>query len=673
MVGPLAESFLVRIIHAIPQMVWISDEKGAQLQANERWLHYTGLSAEGSTGNRWLEAVHPDDRRRAARAWREATRSAVDYETEYRLRGADGSYRWFLVRARRLRDGAAWWFGTCTDIDERKRAEQAQTFLAEVSRSLAGALRARPALANIARLCVPALGDWCQIDMLDRQDRVETIVFRHRDPERDRAGRQLAGRVRPVSRAEHGVRGALELGNVKLYARGSEWLAGRLASAAQLPEPYASAGSEAAMVVPLLGRGAPIGTITLMLTEDGGRYDDRILPVARELGRHVGLAIENLQLFEQQQRVADALQAASLPAALPDVLGLRFSAVYVPSSDEAKIGGDWYDAFRLPDGRVVVSIGDVSGSGLSAAVTMGTMRQAIRGIAQVHADPVLMLDAADRALRLESPHRMVTAFVGVVDPIAMTLTYASAGHPPALLRAPDGTVTELSDYGLPLGLRTRENAKSSVVPLPNGSLLVLYTDGLVEATRDVLSGMRAVKDVLNRCAGSNDPAQALFSAVLADGPRDDVAILTVDVDYGARRAAAAAATQLRRWTFCSDDPRAAQHARHEFAHFVGSRLGGTDEAQFAEIVFGELVSNVVRHAAGPVEVIADATGVDLVLHVVDEGPGFRHVPSLPDIFSESGRGLYMVAALTEEFHVALRATRGSHARAVLRVAAAPLR
>ena len=287
--------------------------------------------------------------------------------------------------------------------------------------------------------------------------------------------------------------------------------------------------------------------------------------------------------------------------------------------------------------------------------------------------PVLMLDAADRALRLESPDRMVTAFVGVVDPIAMTLTYASAGHPPALLHAPDGTVSELSDYGLPLGLRTREGSKSSSIGLPNGSLLVLYTDGLVEATRDVLQGMRTVKGVLERCATNADPAQALFSSVLADGPRDDVAILTLTVDYSARRAAAAEATRLRRWTFPSDDPRGAQRARHEFADFVGTRLGGLIEGQFAEMVFGELVSNVVRHAPGPVEVIADATGVDLVLHVVDDGPGFHHVPSLPDIFSESGRGLFMVAALTEEFHVVRRPSRGSHARAVLRVAGAPLR
>ena len=265
---------MLRIIDAIPQMVWIADERGSQLHVNERWQHYTGLAPEQCSGRRWLTAVHPDDRRRAGYAWREARRRNDDYETEYRLRAGDGSYRWFLVRARRLRDEGAWWFGTCTDIDDRKRGEQAQAFLAEISRSLASALRVRPALEAIARLCVPSLGDWCQIDMLDRDSRLETVVFRHHDPAKEQLARTLVGRARPMSRAEHGVRGALEMGSAKLYADGAEWLVGRLTSDAPVPEPYARIGMGTALVVPLLGRGEPIGTLSLMFAEEGRNYDE---------------------------------------------------------------------------------------------------------------------------------------------------------------------------------------------------------------------------------------------------------------------------------------------------------------------------------------------------------------------------------------------------------------
>ncbi len=112
--------------------------------------------------------------------------------------------------------------------------------------------------------------------------------------------------------------------------------------------------------------------------------------------------------------------------------GLHFDGIYVPASDRELLGGDWYDALRLNDGRIVISVGDVAGSGLPAAVIMASMRQVIRGVAQVYADPIAMLDAADRTLKTEYPDTFVTAFVGVLDPVARTLTHASAGHPSAI-------------------------------------------------------------------------------------------------------------------------------------------------------------------------------------------------------------------------------------------------
>ena len=139
----------------------------------------------------------------------------------------------------------------------------------------------------------------------------------------------------------------------------------------------------------------------------------------------------------------------------------------MPGRSEAQVGGDWYDALRLADGRVLITIGDVAGSGLQAAVIMAGMREVIRGVAQVYADPATMIDAADRTLKSEHPDSMVTAFVGVFDPVAHTLQFCSAGHPPPLVRAPDGTINDLPSHGLPLGLRARDDCDTRTITIPN--------------------------------------------------------------------------------------------------------------------------------------------------------------------------------------------------------------
>ena len=227
------------------------------------------------------------------------------------------------------------------------------------------------------------------------------------------------------------------------------------------------------IVVPMQMRGKVIGAISFVRTQGCDAYGSTDLEFLEEVARRCALAIVNAQLYQHEHRVADALQAASLPRRLPQADGIEMDAIYVPGRTEAQIGGDWYDAFALADGRVVVSIGDVSGSGLDAAVTMSNMRQIIRGIAQVHADPVLMLNSADRALRMDDePDRFVTAFIGVIDPIANTMLYASAGHPPPYIRRANGSLEELVFVDLPLGLRERISSHASTIGVGDGDLVV---------------------------------------------------------------------------------------------------------------------------------------------------------------------------------------------------------
>lgn len=359
-------------------------------------------------------------------------------------------------------------------------------------------------------------------------------------------------------------------------------------------------------------------------------------------------------------------QRAVLPATLPHVTGCAFDAVYDPGLAETHVGGDWYDALQLIDGRVLVAIGDVAGTGLNAAVVVGVARQVMRGIAQLHANPSLILDAADRALCLEYPGVYVSTWVGLIDLVTRTITYASAGHPPPLLVAPDATIRELSDpTTMLIGLREGQRGQPNTVALGAHDILVLYTDGVIEAGRDIIAGLRslhAAAAMLPALAGAS-PAAGLLGTLVPHGSFDDAAILVVRTDC------VEAESQMRRWCFDAGDAQAASAVRSEFVAALERRNFSPDDCSSAELVFGELIGNVVRHAgrARQVDAVVDTGGQHTVLHVMDRGTGFSHVGRLPrDPYAEDGRGLFLIGVLTIDFTVAERPDGGSHARAVLR-------
>jgi len=347
---------------------------------------------------------------------------------------------------------------------------------------------------------------------------------------------------------------------------------------------------------------------------------------------------------------------------------MRFDGIYVPASDRELLGGDWYDALRLNDGRIVISVGDVAGSGLSAAVIMASMRQVIRGVAQVYADPIAMLDAADRTLKTEYPDMFVTAFVGVLDPVARTFVHASAGHPAPLLRDAAGAVMPLGTSGLPLGLRVRGETATTTT-LPRSGLLIFYSDGLIEAERNVVRGFERLRAALARpeIANNPSPAGALYRALLKRGGNDDVVVLTLQLEAPQADDDDASGEDARRWAFDSKDAQRAHAARHSFVQALRDAGLRRKQVDAAELVFGELLGNVVRFAPGPVEIVLNWTHAAApVLHVLDRGPGFTFAPKLPlDLLSERGRGLYIVWSLAEDCNVTLRHDGGAHARAVL--------
>jgi PAS domain S-box-containing protein len=650
---------------ALPQLTWVTGADERLVFVNRAWRDYVGLDV-GATFEERLEFVHPEDRARVKALLRDRLA-----EGEFRIRrAADGTYRWHLLRYEYVgsADAPLYRVGTAIDVHERRALTEEQAFLSAAARTINASLDLEQTLRAVVQQAVPALADWCEIDLFGREG-VTTRAFAHRDGELDERLQQLVGRVHDANPTEHyeRVETALRAGRTLLTRFVLPEMSEANVRDLQMLELYELAGVASSIIVPMIARERVLGWIVFMRVDANDPYEEEHLPLAQEFASRAALAIDNAQLFGREHRVADAMQTASLPRKLPKIPAIDMHAIYVPGQSEAQIGGDWYDAFRLRDGRLVISIGDVVGSGVEAAVTMSNMRQVIRGTAQLHADPVLMLDAADSALRLEEGDRYVTACVAVIDPVSRTMTYANAGHPPPYLRDRSNSPVALEFDDLPLGLRQRNARHARAVQLPPGTVLVFYTDGLIESTRNVLDGIASLEHLIGSRAfyESANPAKFIRSQMLEGGARDDVAILVLRM----RNPSEGGTDSTKRiycWTYDSVDPDVLSKVRERIQRVLEEHRVRPEAIERAKLVLGELVGNVARHAPGALQIVVDMTTASPVLHVVDEGTGFERTPELPrDVLSEGGRGLFIVSELTQEFTIARSPGGGSHARAVL--------
>ncbi|MDB5071731.1 MAG: Phytochrome, two-component sensor histidine kinase [Candidatus Eremiobacteraeota bacterium] len=512
-------------LEAIPQIVWTADPTGRPDWFNARWYAYTGLSADASLAGAYLDTLHRDDYAAARAAYARVLATGEPLNSEYRLRAADGTYRWHLGTAHPLRDESGaitCWIGVSTDIDARRRAADGMAFVADASEALGNAPDLDAALHVLAKHVVPVLADWCSVYLV-REGKLTPHTIHHRDPVKRAFVWDMMRRYPP--RPEDSA--VLRTGE-PLYipvVKPADLLDSAEDDRHRADIERLDVGSIVA--VPLAARGSALGIMQLMREQRRDAFSPGDRDLAVVLAQRAAVVLDNARIAERERRIARTFQEAALPRELPRIAGLRLDVTYVPSERDAGIGGDWYDAFALRDGKLVVSIGDVAGKGVDAAVLMSSLRQAIRVAAYQGLDPAAILAATDEALANERPDRIATAFVGILDPSAWTLAYASAGHPPALLRAPGGALLALSTGGPPLGLRAPSNAVRTVPAIAAGSVLVLHTDGLTEATQDVIEGERLLGEVLRDDAVvyAANPASFVLDAVLRETARDDVAIL----------------------------------------------------------------------------------------------------------------------------------------------------
>jgi serine phosphatase RsbU (regulator of sigma subunit) len=243
--------------------------------------------------------------------------------------------------------------------------------------------------------------------------------------------------------------------------------------------------------------------------------------------------------YETEKRIADVMQEAFSQRVFPDLPAVRLSATYVPATEEAKIGGDWYDAFELPRERVLLAIGDVTGHGIEAVVAMNKARQVIIGGALLDATPDSVLGHANFELvRARSP--IITAVAAIIDTTTLEFWYATAGHPPPVLLEP-GRRARLLDFGsLPLGVAAKTKYRTHRVQTVPGAMIVLYTDGAIEHSRNINVGEAELLEAVEAAAQQpmDRAANVIHDTIFTRRKvADDVAILTATFSAAMRRSA----------------------------------------------------------------------------------------------------------------------------------------
>ena len=258
--------------------------------------------------------------------------------------------------------------------------------------------------------------------------------------------------------------------------------------------------------------------------------DTTLLQLAAE---RAALAIDHAQAYEQRQ-LAEALQRALLPQELMETPGVEVAARYLPAAAAAGLGGDWYDLFPLAGGQLGLAIGDVVGRGFAAAALMAQLRTALRAYAFEGHSPLQVVEQVNRLLDHMQPATMTTAAYLTVDLEAESMTIVSAGHPPPLVLGPDGTASYVPIRGdVALGVSPVSRYREEAFPLPAGSTIVLYTDGVVEVRGEPIDvGLERLRQIVGR---GHDSVEALCDAVIAelvaDGrPPDDVALIAVRIE-----------------------------------------------------------------------------------------------------------------------------------------------
>ncbi|MER5370689.1 SpoIIE family protein phosphatase [Streptomyces sp. NPDC002722] len=406
-------------------------------------------------------------------------------------------------------------------------------------------------------------------------------------------------------------------------------------------------GFHSLVSVPMHARGTVLGMANFWRSGDSEPFDDDDLSFAEELVARGAVGVDNARRYTREHSLAVTLQRSLLPRGLPEQNALDVAYRYLPAYEG--VGGDWFDVIPLSGARVALVVGDVVGHGLHAAATMGRLRTSVHNFSSLDPAPDELLGHLDELVsRIDRDEADdhgaeiagATCLYAIYDAVSGNCAVARAGHPGPVLVRPDGTV-EFPEVptGLPLGIGGMP-FEAAEFHVPEGSRLVLYTDGLVERRgRDIDTGLALLRASLaGRDRTPEETCDDVLDALLHDRPNDDVALLvartrTLDPD------------QVAQWAVATD-PAAVAGVRKNVAQWLTDR--GLEEEAFAtELILSELVTNAVRYGTAPIEVrlLYDRNLICEVSDSSSTSPHLRYAATT----DEGGRGLFLVAQFAERW------------------------
>jgi PAS domain S-box-containing protein len=417
-----------------------------------------------------------------------------------------------------------------------ERAQNRLALMAETTSTLSATLEMGELLERLAGLCVPLLADWAFVTLVDEHGVVRDSAYKHRDEGHEADLDQFTSlHVMHLPQASPSRR-SMRTAKPVLLADLTDEVVEEAITSPGAREAFRRLGGVSVLTVPMVARRRTLGALALVSTSPDRIPGPHDVEVVEDLARRAALVMDNVRLYQQEHTVADTLQRSLLPE-IPQIAGIEAAAHYVSASAAADVGGDFYDLLQLPDGSIGIVVGDVVGHDVHAAAAMGHLRGLIRACLWEadDPDPGALLGKVDRLVQgLQVASMATMVYARAVPPAGDRRTWrlevANAGHPPVLLRGPDGAVRLLDGAtGLLVGVDASSRRTTRVVELPAGSTLLAYTDGLVERPgEDMDTGIGELAQRLAAAPGTATPADLCAAAVSGVlDQRDDVALLAV--------------------------------------------------------------------------------------------------------------------------------------------------
>jgi len=541
-------------------------------------------------------------------------------------------------------------------LDEAHAAQERVALLNDASSRIGTTLDLRRTAEELIEVVIPRFADFATVDLLEsvmqggEQDREvppvpdsgAVLLRAVAVGELGQSG--LASTVDPLGQTTWSAKvyaESLRTGRSILVPEVDEAALHRIVTDPTRVQPGLAAGIHSYLMVPLLARGTVLGGAEFIRMGNNPEpfdADDRAL--AEELAARAAVCIDNARLYRRERDTALTLQRSLLPQEVHRTPGLEIAYRYLPSSVVSEVGGDWFDVVPLTSGRVALVVGDVMGHGIRAAATMGQLRTAARTLITMDLTPDQLLRRLDETASAIGDGQFATCICAVFDPADRSCTVSCAGHPPPVVTEPGGSTRLLEvPAGAPLGVGGVP-FESTEFTLPEESVLVLYTDGLVERRgRDLDEGLELLSRTVGHRNGSlEEDCDAVLEAMSAGDSDDDIAVIMA-------RVLPAHGDWIATLPLSADLSVVGEARR--FARTTLASWGLASLSEFTELLVSELVSNALRHAGQPTQLRLFRDRV-LTVEVADVD---EHAPRLhrAEAEDEGGRGMHLVNELAHRW------------------------